>query len=153
MDKDKEHQEGTFTGDVLAKGLGNPEHGGRTRVVGSYAQWKYVRDKTKDDKRKRIRLKQEEAIADMKKELLKELLASINCVCSPPAPNPAEVRRSSCGSRVFAPHLQTDECPCDRLEVHKLQHIIFQHEGPWNYDILSNLNLLRIYRYPHNAFC
>ena len=138
-------------GDVLAKGLGNPEHGGRTRAVGSYAQWKYGRGKTKDDKRERKRLKQEEAIANMKKEILKDLLASINCVCTPPAPNPAEVRRSSCGSRVVAP-LQTDDRPCDRIEVHKLQHIIFHHGGPWNYDILSNLNLSLIYRHPHNAF-
>ena len=116
--KDKEYQEGTLTGDVLTHGLGNPEHGGRTRAVGTYAQWKYGRDKTKDDKRERKRLKQEEAIAQMKKDILADLKASLNCVCSPAALN-TEVRRSSCGSRVVAPLLQTDDCPCDRIEVHK----------------------------------
>lgn len=131
---------------MLSEGLGNPEHGGRTRAVSSYALWKYGRDKTKDDKRERKRLKQAQALADLKKEILKELRAELRaaeCPSSPPAPN-TELRRSSCGSRVApAP---------DDIEVHKLQHIIFHHGGPWNYDILSNLNLSRIYRYPQAAF-
>jgi hypothetical protein len=89
-----------------------------------------------------------------KKEILMELRAELRvaeCPSSPPAPN-TELRQSSCGSRV-APALETDERPlCDDIMVHKLQHIIFHHGGPWNYDILSNLNLSRIYRYPQAAF-
>ena len=51
MKWDEKRQVGTFDGDVLEAGLGNPEHSGRTRGVGVFAPWKTCRNWTKDDKR------------------------------------------------------------------------------------------------------
>ena len=56
---DEKKREGPFTGDVLCQGLGTAEHTGHTRGVGSYAPWKFCRDRTRDDNRERKRAKKE----------------------------------------------------------------------------------------------
>lgn len=59
MDLDEQRQEGTFSGDVLEKGLGNIEHSGRTRGVGVFAPWRTGRNWTLEDKRQCKKAKKE----------------------------------------------------------------------------------------------
>ena len=57
---EKEQLLGTFTGDVLTTALGNPEHSGRTRGVGSFAPWKTGRNWTLEDKHASKKAKKEQ---------------------------------------------------------------------------------------------
>ena len=116
---DEKKREGRFDGDVLCKRLGTEEHIGRMRGVGSYAPWKYGRDRTKDDKRARKRAKQEKAEQELRQTVKEEILTDLRAeirqegTASPTLPSPG-LHRSSCGYRDIDVIVA-----CDLVQVHK----------------------------------
>ena len=68
---------GTFTGDVLAKALGNPEHSGRTSGVGSFAPWKIGRNWTLEDKRACKKAKKEQYEVELHANFLADIMGKL----------------------------------------------------------------------------
>lgn len=145
LEFDASSQAGTFVGDVLEEGLGNPEHPGRTRGVGSLVPHKYGLSQALEAKRERKRARkaaeEQRKREEFKQEILRDLRAEWiltprqeqPAAPSPAAPSPG-ARRSSQGSidRPSVHEETTSTFPCDDIEVFfvylvKLLHIrLFQ---------------------------
>ena len=105
---------------MLEKGLGNPEHSGRTRGVGVFASWRTGRNWGLEDKRRCKKAKKELYEKQLREHILKDVASQIsanypNLQLTIPSPSPY---RSSCASREVTPTTDTDMIhPCDNIEV------------------------------------
>lgn len=123
MKIDAQKQAGTFQGDVLVEGLGNPEHPGRTRGVGAFAPWKTGRNWTLENKRECKRARQALYDENLRKKFKDEILAEIRAELVETGALPPvlidDPRRSSCASRVAATAGTDASYPCDHIKVIK----------------------------------
>ena len=122
---EKQQLLGTFTGDVLATALGNLEHSGRTRGVGSFAPWKTGRNWTLEDKRASKKAKKEQHEAEFRAKIVADILGQLRRGELHTLEKQPSVDKipSSCASQAAATIATGPSYRCDNIEVYIIKHV------------------------------